>query len=246
MLVHADLHMHSIASDGEAHPRSIIRRAKAVGLSVISITDHDTFAGSVIGLREDAEEVLLVPGAEIRTFWGDVLVLCPNPIPVIRDPYKLRGVADNNNCVLIPAHPFDIMRLGVGWRVREPLWDSVECFNMGSDPVTNAIAATYCRLRGVKGLANSDAHVLRMVGGCRTLVDISELSVDEVLESIRKGRLTPRPGYSITGIAAKFAWALKRRLSGLRRPRVDERLYLKRFDFYVGSASPSRMEAREY
>ncbi len=241
MIAHADLHMHSVASDGEAHPRSILRRARAAGLSIISITDHDTFAGSVVGLREAVDGVLLIPGAEFRTLWGDVLVLCPEPIPLIRDPYMLRSVANDNNCVLIPAHPFDIMRLGVGWRVREPLWDCVECFNMGSDPVTNAVAATYCRLKGIRGLANSDAHVLRMIGGCRTLIEVSGLSVDDVLESIRRGRLDPRPGYSLVGLATKFVWALKRKLNGIRRPHVDESLYLK-----AGRHTPPPLKAGEH
>ncbi len=227
MIVHADLHIHSWASDGEAHPSEIVRYARRVGLHVISVTDHDTFAGSVLArAAAGSGGPIVVFGAEFRTEWGDVLVLCEEPIPLIRNPYVLRDLANSFNCLLIPAHPFDIMRLGIGWRIREQLWDSIECFNMGSDPVTNLASITYCRLHRVSCLANSDAHVLSMIGPCRTLIEVDELSAEDVLESIRKGLTHPRPYYSITGLSRKLLWGLKRKVIGFRRPVINEELYL--------------------
>ncbi len=41
----ADLHVHSIYSDGWYTPKELCRRAKARGLSLLSVTDHDTLAG---------------------------------------------------------------------------------------------------------------------------------------------------------------------------------------------------------
>ncbi len=41
----ADLHVHSVYSDGAYTPEELCRRAKARGLSLLSITDHDTLAG---------------------------------------------------------------------------------------------------------------------------------------------------------------------------------------------------------
>ncbi len=41
----ADLHVHSVYSDGKYTPDELCRRAKARGLSLLSITDHDTLAG---------------------------------------------------------------------------------------------------------------------------------------------------------------------------------------------------------
>jgi hypothetical protein len=41
----ADLHMHSTASDGAHAPSHVIEMANARGLSVVSLTDHDTVAG---------------------------------------------------------------------------------------------------------------------------------------------------------------------------------------------------------
>ncbi len=229
MIAHSDLHIHTQASDGRAHPREVVLRARAIGLDVIAITDHDTFAGSVIARRYvRGETPLVLAGAEVRTAWGDVLVLCGDPIPVTKDPEVLHELADDNGCVLVPAHPFDVMRLGIGWRVREDLWDCIECFNMGSDPITNAVAWTYCHASGKPCMACSDAHVLEMVGVARTLIEIPNLTLDDVLESIRKGLVTPRPKYSVAGLARKVAWGIQRKLHGhTRYPALSEELYLK-------------------
>ena len=40
-----DLHTHSAISDGTDTPSGLIDRAKQVGLDVVALTDHDTFAG---------------------------------------------------------------------------------------------------------------------------------------------------------------------------------------------------------
>ena len=39
-----DLHLHTIASDGELHPVRLLERAAVCGIARLSITDHDTFA----------------------------------------------------------------------------------------------------------------------------------------------------------------------------------------------------------
>jgi predicted metal-dependent phosphoesterase TrpH len=45
-----DLHVHSTASDGTLSPPEILEMAVALGLKAVSITDHDTIAGSAAAL----------------------------------------------------------------------------------------------------------------------------------------------------------------------------------------------------
>ena len=61
-----DLHLHTSASDGALTPPELVTKARAAGLSIISITDHDTTAG-VEAARVVARNagVELVPGIEI-------------------------------------------------------------------------------------------------------------------------------------------------------------------------------------
>jgi 3',5'-nucleoside bisphosphate phosphatase len=63
-----DLHIHSTASDGTLSPAEIIKTAQQLGLSAISITDHDTLAGTVEALNAGIPESLgFITGVEIST-----------------------------------------------------------------------------------------------------------------------------------------------------------------------------------
>ncbi|MDH4185283.1 MAG: PHP domain-containing protein, partial [Nitrospinota bacterium] len=44
MAIYADLHTHTTCSDGLDTPVALLTRARAKGLSVVSITDHDSLA----------------------------------------------------------------------------------------------------------------------------------------------------------------------------------------------------------
>ena len=70
-----DLHTHSFVSDGTDAPGDVIRAAKAVGLDVVGLTDHDTAAGWPEA-QQAADEVgiTLVPGMEISTKLGSASV----------------------------------------------------------------------------------------------------------------------------------------------------------------------------
>jgi 3',5'-nucleoside bisphosphate phosphatase len=62
----ADLHLHTTYSDGARTSKEIVHRAQAVGLSIISITDHD----NVGALSEAIEEgkglgIEIIPGVEL-------------------------------------------------------------------------------------------------------------------------------------------------------------------------------------
>jgi 3',5'-nucleoside bisphosphate phosphatase len=66
-----DLHSHSVASDGEHAPAEVAERAKAAGVSVWALSDHDTIAGLPAG--EDAAKrrgMRFVPGIELSAFLG--------------------------------------------------------------------------------------------------------------------------------------------------------------------------------
>lgn len=64
-----DLHIHSTASDGKLSPEAIVSKAAEVGLTVMSLTDHDSVEG-VLPALEAAKafpELRVIPGVEIST-----------------------------------------------------------------------------------------------------------------------------------------------------------------------------------
>jgi predicted metal-dependent phosphoesterase TrpH len=61
-----DLHLHTTASDGTLSPAALVARAAGAGLTTISVTDHDTFAGVPQARASAAQAGLrLITGVEI-------------------------------------------------------------------------------------------------------------------------------------------------------------------------------------
>ncbi len=63
----ADLHTHSNASDGELTPAALVEKARALGLSTLALTDHDTTQGLEEARAAAALAKLeFIPGIEIE------------------------------------------------------------------------------------------------------------------------------------------------------------------------------------
>ncbi len=62
-----DLHAHTTASDGSLTPTQLVRKAEALGLSALAVTDHDTVAGldEAIAASNLSGKLELVPGVEL-------------------------------------------------------------------------------------------------------------------------------------------------------------------------------------
>ena len=74
----ADLHLHSVRSDGTEEPRDVVRAAHAAGIRTVALTDHDTTSGWEEAAREtSAHGMTFLPGMELsaREGWRSVHVL---------------------------------------------------------------------------------------------------------------------------------------------------------------------------
>ena len=63
-----DLHLHSTHSDGTMTPSQLVKQAAGIGLSAISITDHDTVSATAEAITEGKiYSVEVIPGLEISS-----------------------------------------------------------------------------------------------------------------------------------------------------------------------------------
>jgi predicted metal-dependent phosphoesterase TrpH len=63
-----DLHLHTTASDGRLTPEELVARAATAGITVMSVTDHDTVAGLADARRAaDAAGIVMVDGVEVTS-----------------------------------------------------------------------------------------------------------------------------------------------------------------------------------
>ena len=180
----ADMHLHTLYSDGTASVRAILDHVEAhTDLDLIAITDHERIDGA-LRAREihDAGDYSyeLVVGEEITTRRGHVLALfVTERIPALRPlPETLERIHDQGG-VAVAAHPMAPVTPSLGTR-------SLLAAHAAADPrhrldgieMLNPSAAGRAR-RGARHrlnaevlhlapVGNSDAHVLEGIGSAWT------------------------------------------------------------------------------
>lgn len=72
-----DFHTHTTASDGALDPRELLARARASGVAVLAITDHDTVAGYEAAAayhRQGTCGTRLIAGVELSCQWSGTTI----------------------------------------------------------------------------------------------------------------------------------------------------------------------------
>lgn len=71
----ADLHLHTYYSDGLLSPRQVAQTAKANGVDLIAVTDHDCDLG-YNEVKENCEKfgIITVRGIEVSAYFGDIKI----------------------------------------------------------------------------------------------------------------------------------------------------------------------------
>ncbi len=161
--------------------------ARARGLDAVATTNHDyARAFSEEGLPRS---FAVVPGIEISTTKGHVLVVGPDP-PVETEPGELTpaetvDLAHDRGCAAIVAHPYRNSTV----RDLDLPFDAIEV--NGKHPQTHAWARRLADDRGLPVVGGSDAHYPVEVGRAHTEVDVDRPSPAAVADAIRDGRVEP-------------------------------------------------------
>lgn len=201
MIVKADLQIHTVCSDGKQDGSTVVRAALLRGIRVLGITDHNTFRGYNLVMKTVAEMgagIIVVPGNEVRTELGDIIVLCYQPLDddeVPRSSGELIDYARSNNCFTYAPHPYDFKRLGIGDNVYRVDLHGIEVFNPRAGWIANMKARRAAKDLNKVMLSNSDAHTPGFIGSVFNLVDIEDFSLDSVMESLFKGYVKPVARY---------------------------------------------------
>lgn len=216
----ADLHIHSVHSDGTATVSAILHYASAhTDLDVIAITDHDTLAGALAACEMAVDfRVEVIPGMEITTREGHLLALfLTSPVrPGLSfvetaEAVRLRGGLP------FAAHPACTMGNSIGpRRLRQiarrhtGLLAGIEAEN-GSLPSLrdNARAQDLRWDLGLPGIGNSDAHALSSIGVARTA--FPGHTPGHLRQALEVGTVVPLPTHQPNGffLGLGFHFALR-------------------------------------
>jgi predicted metal-dependent phosphoesterase TrpH len=175
----ADLHVHTLASDGTSSVTEILDHVEAEGvLDVIAIADHERIDAAVAA-RHLAEDrgltVRVVVGEEITTRGGHLLaVFLERPVPSLRSlRWSIEAVHDQGG-LAIPAHPLVPYPLcAQGFVLRRLLGDddpavrpdALETFNPTAlGRYWHGRVVRFAAEHGLAQVGNSDAHAAAAVG----------------------------------------------------------------------------------
>lgn len=214
-----DLHVHGERSPDSRLPlTSIVARVRFLRLQGFALTDHNTVDGHP-ALRQIATkypDLLFVPGVEISTMEGHLLVYGISTLPPVHRPLdETVAWVQANGGEPVLAHPFRRIH-GVGGKValRADV-GTVEALNGQNSPGTNRCADELAHGRNLGVTGGSDGHTPRGVGRAYTTFESAPASTDDVLEAIRRRRT--RTGGSSLGFAGHVLWAARNGLLRTRR-----------------------------
>ncbi len=175
----ADLHTHTLASDGLASPRAVVDYAENLtDLDIIAITDHDDVKPSLEAREWAARKgyrIQVVTGLEITTREGHLLALFVEERPPSLRP--LRETAEwilKRGGICVAPHPFTRLTHSLGSRTMKLAADhrllaGVEVLNASpAGRASRPKAMRFAAEEQVAVLGGSDAHTLAIVGLART------------------------------------------------------------------------------
>ncbi len=175
----ADLHVHTLASDGVSGVEEILAFVVAeTDLDVIAIADHERVdaahaAREIARVRDLPLEVVI--GEEVSTRGGHLLALfIEEAVPPLRSLRESIGIVHEQGGLAIPAHPlFPYPLCAQAWTLRALLDakdprvrpDALEAFNPTTfgRPVHRRVVA-FAAEHGLAVVGNSDAHEATAVG----------------------------------------------------------------------------------
>jgi predicted metal-dependent phosphoesterase TrpH len=205
-----DLHIHTSRYSGCSNidPVKLLRKAKAVGLDGIALTEHGICwsAESIEQVRRKSQitDLVILPGQEVACytksghFQGEFLVFGPDrSLGSNRTLEAILEIVHGEGGVVIAAHPFRKLPggrgfYGAGEGVYGAGLDGLEIEHPSYDYESRLLAKRAQEELQIAGTGGSDAHDLSAVGICRTIFFQSVRDVDSLCREVRAGRLLAR------------------------------------------------------
>ncbi len=232
-----DFHTHSFHSDGIDSPAAIVRSAYNKGLSIVALTDHNEISGwnqlfytakqvQIPRLDRKGNQIgtvnplLVIPGLEVSTQQGHVVVLIPeresadtfatNFRPAKGEDHTvdvIQKAVSDYNAICILVHPgfglIHSLSFAAIEHIRKNLDDKtllnvgIEAYNWMSQVFFWEYLKNANELRtrntdwGFATFAGTDAHIASQVGNSSTRLQMTELTPQAFITAVQERRTQP-------------------------------------------------------
>ena len=210
--------MHTTFSDGWPEPADLVDQARATGLDVIAVTDHDTIEGALRACdRAAGRRLQVIVGEEVSSRDGHIvgLFLERRVLPGMSAAATVQAIHDQGG-LAIAVHPFWRTQRrsrggqvhGVGWLAAHLPFDAIEVEN--ATPgfyFFNQLARRLNLGLGRAEVGGSDAHILDAVG--RAFTEFPGKTSGALRSAIESGATRAgRRRYRAMGLMRYAAWGL--------------------------------------
>ena len=207
--VKGNLHTHTTNSDdGRMEPQEVIDKYALLGYRFLMISDHDYLTSQEELNRYDSRGMLLIPGNEISRNGPHLLhVNARSSVEAIENRQEVidRIISDGGQAIVnhpnlykdfndCPQHSIDTWQGLTG----------IEIFNGSSHTLSGSAHATdrwdmvLAERKKIWGFAVDDSHDEPEIGRGWVTAYVQDLSVEAIVQSLKKGRF-----YSSTGVVIK-------------------------------------------
>ena len=190
-MICVDLHLHTQFSfDASISPKFLADALNAhTIIKGVAVTDHNTLEGYFHVRRFAAayEDVVIIPGIEVSTVAGDIIVLGVEEKPAHWS--SLESVIDfarDRNGVLVVPHPFRGGGIGDAAKKIPTGFAAVEVANPDASVEENGMAEMLARTKNMPGVGGSDAHHISQMWKAYTQID-ADSNAESILKAIKNG-----------------------------------------------------------
>jgi len=191
--------------------RLLVAVARRRGLDAIATTNHDYFERFDV----DTGDLTVIPGIEVTSTAGHMLVLGPDPPrrtkPNVLTPGEVVDLAHDRNCAVVLPHPFRNSTVIDS----DPDVDAVEVNGKRSASIERIEDFAAAHDRPLMG--GSDAHYPIEVGRAHTVIEDDPTTPEGVVAALRNGRVDYRVREWYPSQALRRVYGLIHRLKGHRQ-----------------------------
>jgi len=200
-----DPHVHSLFSHCSiSQPERLIRQAARLGLGAIAVMDHNDIRGALDAMRcadwlkakgSISEDFIVIPGVEVNSTVGHVGALfVKQDLPIALEPADLVKAIHGAGGLAVAVHPYH--STGIRDAVFDAPFDAVEIecgsvFGRRLIELNRALVADE-RVSEMAKLGSSDAHYIRAMGSCYTVIAVDgRPTLDKLREALVARRCKP-------------------------------------------------------
>ncbi|MGM0410223.1 MAG: PHP-associated domain-containing protein [Bacillota bacterium] len=199
MIIDTHIHENRYSGDSKVSLETVIFQAQKIGLDGICITNHENQkVKNLANKLNQKTDLLILVGAEILTYEGDILVFGINKLPDKKmHADELINYVNKRGGITISAHPFRNNNRGAGSKINNlPGLTAVEVLNGSTSYKNNLKAYNLAKKLNLPTLGASDAHHSQRIGKYASYFEDNITNMQDFIKAIKKNRVSPAIHYN--------------------------------------------------